>query len=187
MKIDLKTGLLSQITYLSSPNQDQRPEKEEVNLLVMHNISLPPGKYGGQDVQKFFLNQLDFTTHEYYSKISHLKVSCHLLISRDGTVIQFVPFHKRAWHAGQSCYQGKTDCNNYSIGIELEGVDTEPYTREQYEKLITCTQAIMQAYPKITPDNIVGHSDIAPERKTDPGSAFDWAYYREQLQFIVSS
>lgn len=185
MKIDPNTGLLEKVNYLCSPNQDHRPESQDVSLLVVHNISLPPGEYGNGEIQKFFLNQLNFTDHKYYSKISHLKVSCHLFIDRDGNIIQFVPFHKRAWHAGQSSFRGKTDCNNFSIGIELEGVDTEPFTTEQYDALITCSRAIMKAYPKITYDNVVGHSDIAPGRKTDPGPSFDWSYYREHLALIA--
>jgi len=187
MKIDLKTGLLSNTPYHTSPNQDERPEKEEVNLLVIHNISLPPGVFGGSEIKDFFLNQLEVKQHHYFQQISHLKVSTHLLIQRDGKVIQFVPFHKRAWHAGESSFQGKNQCNDFSIGIELEGLDTIPYTQTQYQQLIGCTDAIMQAFPQIQLDQIVGHEDIAPGRKTDPGPQFDWQYYKSKLNKTISS
>lgn len=181
MNIDRQTGLLSGARFVNSPNQDDRHPGDEVNLLVIHNISLPPGQFAGGDIEAFFLNQLDSNKHPYYEKISQLKVSCHLLIRRAGEMIQFVPFHKRAWHAGESSFRGRTRCNDFSIGIELEGTDSESYTNIQYERLIECTQVIRESYPKISLDNIVGHCDISPNRKTDPGPSFDWAYYRKGL------
>lgn len=187
MHIDSKTGLLSTAQYFASPNQDDRPEKEKVNLLVIHNISLPPNHFSGDDVKDFFLNQLNFAKHPSYQTISHLKVSSHLWIRRTGEILQFVPFHRRAWHAGESDFQGRKKCNDFSIGIELEGSDSVPFTEIQYKQLVACTHAIMQAYPAITPHSVVGHEDIAPGRKTDPGPLFDWLHYRSQLVMTKAS
>lgn len=187
MKIDLKTGLLTDTLYHASPNHDDRPESEEVDLLVIHSISLPPGVFGGSEIKDFFLNQLDCDKHHFFKQISHLKVSSHLLIRRDGEIVQFVPFHKRAWHAGESFFRGREKCNDFSIGIELEGLDTIPYTQAQYQALVECTHAIMQGFPKIHLDQIVGHDEIAPGRKTDPGPQFDWQYYRNKLSIKTSS
>uniref|UniRef100_A0A0Q9YPE5 1,6-anhydro-N-acetylmuramyl-L-alanine amidase AmpD n=1 Tax=Candidatus Berkiella cookevillensis TaxID=437022 RepID=A0A0Q9YPE5_9GAMM len=181
MQIDSKTGLLSAAQYFASPNQDERPEKEKVSLLVIHNISLPPDQFSGDDVKDFFLNQLNIAKHSYYQTIGHLKVSSHLWIRRTGEVLQFVPFHRRAWHAGASDFQGKKECNDFSIGIELEGTDKIPFTEIQYAQLVACTHAIMQAYPAITPHRGGGHEDIAPGRKSDPGPLFDWSRYRAQM------
>lgn len=181
MNISPETGILSCATYNPSPNQDERPANTVVDLLVIHCISLPPGVFGGSEVTQFFLNQLDVNQHRYFQTIGHLKVSSHLVIRRDGEVLQFVPFHKRAWHAGESSFQGRQKCNDFSIGIELEGLDTIPFTQRQYAQLIACTQAIRKLYPAITLDNIVGHADIAPGRKTDPGPLFEWQTYRDAL------
>ena len=156
-----------------SPNYNQRPDGE-VSLLVIHNISLPPKQYGGGFVEDFFCNQLDAKAHPYFRDIAELKVSSHLFIRRDGSVVQFVPFNQRAWHAGQSCYSGRDNCNDFSIGIELEGCDDEPYADIQYTELASITDALMQAYPNITAERITGHEFIAPRRKTDPGRAFKW-------------
>jgi len=157
-----------------SPNVNQRPG-EEISLLVVHNISLPPKQYGGPYVEDFFCNRLDPKAHPYFAEISSIEVSSHLFIRRDGSVIQFVPFNQRAWHAGLSQYGGRDNCNDFSIGIEMEGCDDEAYSDEQYEALKQATLAIMLAYPEITTSRITGHEFISPRRKTDPGRAFNWA------------
>ncbi|MGK0404865.1 MAG: AmpD protein [Oleispira sp.] len=156
-----------------SPNFNERPDNE-VSLLVIHNISLPPKEYGGPFVEDFFCNGLDANAHPYFSEISHLQVSSHLFIRRDGSVIQFVPFNQRAWHAGLSHYAGRDNCNDFSIGIEMEGCDDDPYTEDQYTCLQHVAQSLMIAYPQISRDRITGHEFISPKRKTDPGSAFKW-------------
>lgn len=164
-----------------SPNCNQRPADSVVSLLVVHNISLPPGKYGGGHVERFFTNQLDAREHSYFKEIAHLQVSAHCFIDRKGNTTQFVPFHLRAWHAGRSRHAGVEECNDYGIGIELEGVDDKAYTAQQYQMLVRLSRDLVRAYPAITPERIVGHSDIAPGRKTDPGPAFDWVLYHELL------
>jgi len=163
-----------------SPNTNDRPKKTQVSLLVIHNISLPPGEFGGGHIEDFFCNRLSLE-HPYFDTIGTLRVSAHLLIDRNGQVIQFAPFSRRAWHAGASIFDGHENCNDYSIGIELEGTDNIPYEAEQYAQLVKVTKLLMRAFPAITLERIVGHSDIAPVRKTDPGPSFDWAYYRQQL------
>jgi AmpD protein len=175
-------GWLSTATVLVSPNADLRPNPADISLLVIHNISLPPGQFGGGHVAELFTNNLDPKGHPYFAEISDLKVSAHLLIDRKGEVTQFVPFHQRAWHAGVSEFDGRAACNDFSIGIELEGTDTEPYTEAQYQQLVEVTQCILGEYPAVNNDRILGHSDIAPERKTDPGPAFDWAYFKNILK-----
>jgi N-acetyl-anhydromuramoyl-L-alanine amidase len=174
MQIDIETGLLSQVRYVSSPNYDERPLDTVIDLLVIHNMSLPPGEFGGAYIDAFFTNVLDASIHPYFMEISNLKVSSHCLIRRDGEIIQYVSFNKRAWHAGDSNFDGRKDCNNFSIGIELEGTDEIPYTAIQYTVLANLISLLKKAYPRITNNRIVGHSTIAPHRKTDPGSAFDW-------------
>jgi AmpD protein len=176
MKIDLPDGLLSPARYLPSPHCDNRPENMAIDLLVVHGISLPPNQFGEGFVEKFFCGELDFFAHPYFATIATLKVSAHLFIDRRGDIIQFVPFAKRAWHAGHSFFQGRERCNDFSIGIELEGTDETPYEKIQYEKLAQITQLLRQTYPALTRDRVVGHSDIAPGRKTDPGPFFDWNY-----------
>jgi AmpD protein len=156
-----------------SPNFNERPNNE-VSLLVIHNISLPPRQYGGPFVEDFFCNRLDASADTYFSEISHLQVSSHLFIRRDGSVIQFVPFNQRAWHAGLSHYAGRDNCNDFSIGIEMEGYDDDPYTEDQYTCLQHVAQSLMIAYPQISRDRITGHEFISPKRKTDPGPAFKW-------------
>lgn len=151
---------------------------DDISLIVIHNISLPPGEFDNGCVEQFFCNQLDHRSHPYFGEIEGMKVSAHFLIDRQGQVIQFVPLHKRAWHAGVSSFKGRDACNDFSIGIELEGTDTEPYTCRQYRSLIALTRTLMQTYPQITAERIVGHSDIAPGRKTDPGLAFDWNKFK---------
>jgi AmpD protein len=173
--------LLPHAAYHHSPNQDERPRGCGIDLLVIHNISLPPGEFGGPFIDDFFLNKLDPKSHAYFREIRHLRVSSHLLIRRDGELIQYVPLNRRAWHAGASCFHGRTCCNDFSIGVELEGTDNEPYTDEQYATLAHTTREIMAYYPAITPERITGHSDIAPARKTDPGTSFDWHRYHRML------
>lgn len=172
-KLTITKGWLQPARQVISPNCDDRPGTE-ISLLVVHCISLPPGRFGGPYIEKLFTNQLTAEDHPYFPQIVDLKVSAHILIDRRGQFTQFVPFHRRAWHAGQSCHLGRFGCNDFSIGIELEGTETTPYTEVQYQKLIQLTRTLFEYYPTLSPKQIVGHSDIAPERKTDPGQAFDW-------------
>ena len=178
--LDTATGLWSNARQLASPHFDARPT-DEVSLLVIHNISLPPGEFGGGYIDDLFLGRLDATAHPYFAGIAHLKVSAHACIFRDGRVTQYVPTTQRAWHAGESLFDGRKRCNDFSIGIELEGTDHEPFTDAQYETLTAMTRAILKVYLKITPKRIVGHSNIAPGRKTDPGPHFDWLRFRAAL------
>jgi AmpD protein len=178
MHIEPEDGLLADARQVPSPNHDERPPGSEPELIVVHCISLPPGRFGGPHIERLFTNCLEPREHPYFEEICGLEVSAHALIRRDGEVIQFVPFHRRAWHAGQSCYQGRERCNDFSIGIELEGTDDMALTDRQYRALAACTRTIRGRYPAIADGRIVGHSDIAPERKTDPGPAFEWDRYR---------
>ncbi len=174
-QVDPGSGWLQGARHVPSPNYDERPEGAEISLLVIHGISLPPNEFGGDEIDRLFTNQLDPAAHPYFRDISRLRVSSHLLIRRDGEVVQYVPFTKRAWHAGESCYQERTCCNDFSIGIELEGTDDIPYEARQYEVLQTLIECLRNSYPAIGPRAIVGHCHIAPGRKTDPGPAFEWA------------
>lgn len=174
-------GVLLGTRQIPSPNHNDRPVGTDVDLLVIHNISLPPGEFGTSAVVDLFCNQLNTESHPSFKDLIDLKVSAHLFIRRDGEIIQFVPFNKRAWHAGVSRFAGRESCNDFSIGIELEGVDDIAYTAEQYQQLAKVSTCLMQVYPMIMPERIVGHNDIAPDRKTDPGPAFDWSYYRGLL------
>jgi N-acetyl-anhydromuramoyl-L-alanine amidase len=176
-EIDLMSGLLQGAEFLPSPNFSERPESSNINLLVIHNISLPTGEFGGDAISQFFCNTLDFNAHPYYQGIVNLKVSAHLLIRRDGKIIQYVPFNLCAHHAGDSYFKGYKECNHFSVGIELEGTDDIPYTSVQYQRLSLISAKLMNKYPGITLDRIVGHQTIAPHRKTDPGPAFDWGYF----------
>ncbi|MBV1787114.1 1,6-anhydro-N-acetylmuramyl-L-alanine amidase AmpD [Marinobacterium sp. D7] len=176
----IQDHLLVGAEYCASPNCNERPQAE-ISLLVIHNISLPPGQFGGAGIRQLFTNCLDPDEHPYYREIHQLEVSAHLLIDRAGSITQFVPFDKRAWHAGRSSFQGREACNDFSIGIELEGDDDTPYSDSQYAVLVEVTRALMASYPAIKPERICGHSDIAPGRKTDPGSAFDWQRYRQAI------
>lgn len=178
MKCDIEHGWLQTAQKLPSPNCNQRPQNCEISLLVIHNISLPPGEFGGGYVQQFFQNQLDVDAHPYFATIAHLEVSAHLFIARDGVMTQFVSFDERAWHAGASCFEGLENCNDYSLGIELEGTDDQAFTDAQYHSLAKVTRQLLATYPKLTPERIIGHEHIAPGRKTDPGPAFDWARYK---------
>ena len=179
MKIDA-SGYLDNAYQIDSPNYDERPPNCKINLLVIHNISLPPNEYGGDGVIKLFTNQIDPNAHPYYQTLAGVKVSSHFFIRRDGNIIQFVSCLNRAWHAGESSWQNKTRCNDFSIGIELEGSDTEAFTDQQYATLSSLTLTIQETYP-ITNADITGHSDIAPGRKTDPGPYFDWTRYHASL------
>ena len=170
-------GLIAGARQCLSPNHDRRPDACPVDLLVIHSISLPPKQFGGDWIEDLFLNRLDPEADDYFPRVCALKVSAHLLIRRDGELVQYVPLHLRAWHAGNSCFEGRENCNDFSIGIELEGADDIPYTDRQYEVLQKVTLEIMSQYRNITPARITGHSDIAPGRKTDPGPAFDWPRY----------
>ncbi len=164
-----------------SPNFNERPSGGDISLLVIHNISLPPEKFGGGHIHEFFCNNLTPSVHPFFETICPLRVSSHLLIERSGQVTQFVSFNDRAWHSGRSSFEGRNECNDYAIGIELEGGDNIAYTASQYSKLKEATTVIMEEYALITPSRIVGHSDIAPGRKTDPGPAFDWTRYLSSL------
>lgn len=174
-------GWLREAEHCVSPNCNDRPQGE-VSLLIIHNISLPPGRFGGPWIRDFFRNRLDPAAHPYFATITDLQVSAHLLIERTGTLVQFVSFDRRAWHAGVSSWEGRAQCNDYSIGIELEGADDQPFTDLQYDRLAAVTRVLQQRYPAITRARIVGHSDVAPGRKTDPGPCFDWPRYRGALE-----
>ncbi len=177
LSIDVN-GLFSAASFIASPNFDDRPPHCRIQLLVIHNISLPPGEFGGDGIIELFTNRLDREAHPYYQSIAHQRVSAHFLIRREGDIIQFVPCEKRAWHAGVSNWCGHERCNDFSIGVELEGCDSIPFTDCQYESLATLTRTLRAAYPI---SDIKGHSDIAPGRKTDPGPCFDWRRYRAAL------
>lgn len=181
LQINCTTGLLEPVYYAPSTHCDERPADMPIDMIVIHNISLPPGQFSGDAVERFFCGNLDMTGHSFYAEIAHLRVSSHLFIRRTGEIIQFVPFHLRAWHAGESSFQGRTRCNDFSIGIELEGTDVLPYEAVQYQALANVIEVLMQTYPAITVPRIVGHVDIAPLRKTDPGPAFNWSHLKGML------
>jgi AmpD protein len=181
MRIDPETGLLEGARQVPSPNQDARPEGVEPELVVVHGISLPPGELGGPWIDHLFTNRLDPEAHPYFREIADLRVAAHVLIRRDGELVQYVPFHRRAWHAGVSRWRGREVVNDFSVGVELEGTDDSPYEPVQYRRLADLVRALAAAYPGITPDRLAGHSEIAPDRKTDPGPAFDWGRLRELL------
>ena len=174
-------GWLAQAEHCLSPNYGERPHNVAISLLVIHNISLPPGQFGGTHIRELFCNRLDCGAHPDFNDLDGLRVSSHLLINRDGELCQFVSFLDRAWHAGESEFQGRSNCNDFSIGIELEGTDDLPYTDQQYDSLVQVTKTLQNHYPLISPGRIVGHCDIAPGRKTDPGPAFDWHRYKKLL------
>lgn len=172
-------GLLEGVRYVASPNCDERPGGCGVELLVIHYISLPPGKFGGPEIEQFFTNRLDPGAHPFFATISELAASVHFLVRRNGEVIQFVPCAKRAWHAGESSWRGRSRCNDFSIGVEVEGDGEVPFTTAQYRRLAALTKVLKRRYPI---SEIVGHSDIAPSRKSDPGPQFDWARYRSMVE-----
>ena len=181
MKIDVVSGTVEGVRFAPSPNCDARPSGSAPEVLIVHAISLPPGEFGGTGVEQFFCNTLDRQAHPYYEQIGDLKVSAHLLVRRRGELVQFVPLHLRAWHAGQSQCEGRSRVNDFSIGVELEGCDDTRFEPAQYAVLSELTRALMRAYPAITPARIFGHSDISPGRKTDPGPHFDWLGFRASL------
>lgn len=176
------TGMLPAARQVPSPNCDDRPENTPIELLVIHNIALPPGEFGGGAVEAFFCNTLDPNLHPYYEQIRDLRVSAHFFLRRNGELVQLVACHKRAWHAGRSQWRGRERCNDFSIGIELEGSDSVPFTEAQYIVLTQLTEALMARYPI---KDVVGHSDIAPSRKTDPGPHFNWPRYRRSYARIL--
>lgn len=181
MQRNESTGWLDDVRHCPSPNFDTRPTACAIDLLVIHNISLPPAEFGGPYIEQFFCNCLDHSAHRYFEEIKDLQVSAHFLVRRDGEIVQFVSLFDRAWHAGVSSYQGRERCNDFSVGIELEGADDIPYCDAQYASLTTLTQLIAARCPGINPQAITGHSDIAPGRKTDPGPVFDWTRFLDSL------
>ncbi len=181
MQVDPASGLLSGAALVFSPNCDARPIGVEPDLLVVHGISLPPGEFGGPWIDRLFTNTLPADAHPYFAEMGSQRVSSHLLIRRDGAVTQYVKFNERAWHAGLSNFQGRPACNDFSVGIELEGTDTVPYEDAQYRALAEVVAALCAAYPTLSTERLVGHSDIAPGRKTDPGPVFDWTRARKLI------
>jgi AmpD protein len=179
--IDETSGWLRGVPCVVSPNCDARPEGSEASLIVVHGISLPPGEFGGPWIDKLFTNCLPPEEHDYFADIADLRVSAHALIRRDGELRQYVPFTARAWHAGESSYCGREVCNDFSVGIELEGVDDVAYTDAQYEKLTALVVALRRTYASLRDAEVVGHEHIAPGRKTDPGPAFDWNRLNREL------
>lgn len=175
--------VLHGVRYCASPNQDARPDGVRIDTVVVHAISLPPGEFGGPWIEQLFCNRLDAGAHPYFAQIAGLRVSAHLLIDRAGGLTQFVPFARRAWHAGESALDGRTRCNDFSVGIELEGCDEQPYTDAQYRALGAVGRALMRRYPAIRPERFVGHDAIAPHRKTDPGPLFDWMRLLDELEY----
>ena len=179
--MEIENHIIKNIKFVNSPNFNERPKNTKISLIVIHSISLPPNVYGNNYVEDFFMNKLIISDHDYFQEIQDMRVSSHLYIKRTGETIQFVPFNMRAWHAGDSSYKGIDDCNNYSIGIELEGTDDDVFSNHQYEKLIQISKQIIKNYPEINKDKIVGHSEISPGRKTDPGDKFEWNKYLNAL------
>ncbi|MFC0309371.1 1,6-anhydro-N-acetylmuramyl-L-alanine amidase AmpD [Gallibacterium trehalosifermentans] len=179
----IKQGVIQNVAQIPSPHFDQRPDPQEISLLVIHYISLPPEQFCGNYIDDFFQGKLDPTIHPYFAEIYQQRVSAHCLIRRNGEIKQYVNLNDRAWHAGLSQFQGREKCNDFSIGIELEGSNEQPFTPLQYQVLIELTKSIMQSYPLITLERIVGHCDISPGRKIDPGQYFDWDYYYQRLAF----
>lgn len=178
LALDAASGWLRQARRVESPNCDDRPPGVAPCLIVVHGISLPPGEFGGPWIDALFTNQLPPDAHPYFAGVAVLRVSAHALVRRDGEIVQYVPFHRRAWHAGKSRWQGREDCNDYSIGIELEGTDASAYEPSQYSVLARLIARLCRGYPGLSPERVVGHSDVAPGRKSDPGIAFDWPLLR---------
>jgi N-acetyl-anhydromuramoyl-L-alanine amidase len=182
LRIDPATGLLAGVRQVLSPHFDHRPPGIEPELLIVHGISLPPGEFGGPWIDRLFTGQLPPAAHPYFKEIEGLRVSAHALIRRDGEIVQYVPFGERAWHAGRSSYLGRAACNDFSIGVELEGADGVAFTDAQYQALAALTQALLATYRTLESEHIVGHSDVAPGRKDDPWPSFDWPRYRALLK-----
>ena len=181
MRVHVATGLMEGVRQVLSPHRDTRPQGVEPDLIVMHGISLPPGEYGGPWIDRLFTGSLPRDVHPYFATINGLRVSSHLLVRRDGELVQFVPFQLRAWHAGASSYEGRNACNDFSIGIELEGEDEQPYADAQYQSAAAAVGALLEAYPTLSATRIAGHSQVSPGRKTDPGPAFDWQRFRSLI------
>jgi AmpD protein len=182
--IDVTSGLLARARQVASPNFDERPVGVFPDLIVIHGISLPPGEYGGPWIDRLFTNALPHDAHPYFAQVAELQVSSHALVRRDGEVVQYVPFHLRAWHAGRSTHLGRERCNDFSVGLELEGADEAPYEPVQYRVLAETIRDLCLAYPTLSIERVVGHSDVAPGRKTDPGIAFDWPRLRALLRVV---
>ncbi|WP_417658744.1 1,6-anhydro-N-acetylmuramyl-L-alanine amidase AmpD [Pseudidiomarina sp.] len=178
---NINDGWLSQAQHRESPHADERPDANDISVLVVHGISLPAGEFGGPYIDDLFMGTLDTSAHPDFAVLEGLRVSAHCFIRRDGELIQYVPFHRRAWHAGRSHYCGRRRCNDFTIGIELEGTDHQPYTNEQYQRLAEVARQLIEHYPGLTRHRIVGHEHIAPVRKTDPGPAFDWQRFHQLL------
>jgi AmpD protein len=183
-RVDTATGLLSAARQVPSPNCDDRPPGVTPDLIVVHGISMPPGEYGGPWIDRLFTNSLPPQQHPFFAEVAHLVVSSHLLVRRDGAVVQYVPLHRRAWHAGVSSYRGRDRCNDFSIGIELEGTDDGAYEPAQYRASSEIVTALCHAYPTLSREHVAGHSDVAPGRKTDPGIGFDWPRFKALLEFM---
>jgi AmpD protein len=181
LRVHVATGLLEGVRQVLCPHRDARPPGVMPELVVVHGISLPPGEFGGPWIERLFTGGLPREAHPYFATIAGMRVSAHLLVRRDGELVQFVPFHQRAWHAGVSSWQGREACNDFSIGIELEGEDDTPYADAQYDSTAAAMRALFAAYPGLQRERIAGHSDIAPGRKSDPGPAFDWQALRARL------
>lgn len=183
LKLDASREWFAGVLRRPSPHWDARPPATEIELVVIHGISLPAGEFGGPFIDALFLGTLEATAHPTFAELAKLRVSAHLLIRRAGEIIQYVSLQQRAWHAGVSHFQGRTHCNDFSIGIELEGCDDRPYTEPQYQQLVRVLKTLQRVWPRLTRERIVGHSTIAPGRKTDPGEAFDWRYLERLLDF----
>jgi N-acetyl-anhydromuramoyl-L-alanine amidase len=185
LRVDAASGRLLGARQVESPNCDDRPAGLAPELIVVHGISLPPGEFGGPWIDALFTNTLPPAAHPYFAQVASLRVSAHALVRRDGEVVQYVPFHRRAWHAGQSSWMGRERCNDFSIGIELEGTDARAYESVQYATLASLVAALCRTYRTLSPERIVGHSDVAPGRKSDPGIAFDWPLLRALVRYQV--
>ncbi|HYW93773.1 MAG TPA: 1,6-anhydro-N-acetylmuramyl-L-alanine amidase AmpD [Gammaproteobacteria bacterium] len=182
--MDTESGRLGGARWCPSPHRDARPDPADISLVVVHGISLPPGEFGGDWIDALFTGALPTDAHPYFSGIAGMRVSSHVLIRRDGEYVQYVPFRERAWHAGVSSFGGRQDCNDYAIGIELEGTDEDPYETVQYRRLAALCAALIRAYPAVTEDRIAGHCHVAPGRKTDPGPAFEWNRLRRLIRAV---
>jgi AmpD protein len=180
--LSIAMGLVAGVRAALSPNCDARPGGADPELVIVHGISLPPGEFGGPWIERLFMNTLPAGEHPYFESIQHLRVSSHVLIRRDGSLTQYVPFGLRAWHAGTSSWRGRNGCNDFSVGVELEGTDDAPYDERQYEALADLVAGLQRAYPSLAEGWIAGHSDVAPGRKTDPGAAFDWSRLERALR-----
>jgi len=185
LRVDATAGRLLGARQVDSPNCDDRPPGQAPELLVVHGISLPPGEFGGPWIDALFSNTLPADEHPYFATLVGLRVSAHVLVRRDGSAVQYVPFQRRAWHAGASRWRGRERCNDFSIGIELEGTDAAPYEPAQYQALAWIIAELCRAYPTLAPEAVVGHSDVAPGRKSDPGIAFDWPLLRARLRYVL--